>query len=82
MCVFCTELCGITYLFSRNTLRITKASQLESVDPKDKKSVGLGNDDGEFDFDLLKVEFAECNAFSSDASVNIDGLKEWLLKIA
>lgn len=67
-------------MFYRNTLRITKASQLESVDPKDKKNVGLGN--GDFDFDLLKVEFAECHAFSKEDDVDIDQLEKWLLKIA
>lgn len=35
-----------------------------------------------FDFDLLKVDFAECNAFSKDNDVNIDGLRKWLVKIA
>lgn len=70
-------------MFCRNTLRITKASQLESVDPKDRKNVGLlGDSDEEIDFDALKVEFAESNGFSKDDEVDIDGLKEWLIQIA
>lgn len=64
--------------FCRNTLRITKASQLESVDPKAKKNVGSED----FDFESLKVEFVECNAFSKDDSANIEELKKWLVKIA
>lgn len=68
----------VIFLFCRNTLRITKASQLESVDPKAKKNVGAED----FDFDSLKVEFVECNAFSKDGSANIEELKQWLVKIA
>lgn len=70
------------YLCCRNTLRITKASQLESVDPKEKRNITLGTNIGEFDFDSLNVEFAECNAFSKEDSVNIGDLRKWLLKIA
>lgn len=54
---------------------------MESIDPKAKKNVNFGNN-GEFDFDSLKVEFAECNAFSKDDDADIEELKKWLLKIA
>lgn len=70
-------------LYCRNTLRITKSSQLESVDPKAKtNNILVGNSNDEFDFELLKVEFAECNGFGKDEAANIDELKKWLLKVA
>ncbi|GJQ71275.1 SrpRbeta [Trypoxylus dichotomus] len=67
------------------TLQITKTSQLESVDPKTKKSTVLVNGD-KFNFNLLtsvKVDFVNCNAISiENGSPNLDGLEKWLSKIA
>lgn len=65
-------------------MQLTKSNQLESVDPKSKKSVVLV--DGEkFDFDLLssvKVDFADCHALSSEnESPNLAGLESWLSKL-
>ncbi|KAJ3642394.1 hypothetical protein Zmor_025186 [Zophobas morio] len=67
-----------------NTLRITKSSQLDSVDPKARKSASLGTSDSDFSFSSLncKVEFAESFAFNKNGSVDVDQLKKWLSKIA
>lgn len=66
----------------RNTLRVTKSSQLESVDPQTKKAAMLGNPDEDFDFAALhvKVDIAETYAFHKDGSVDIEGLKKWLAR--
>ncbi|KAJ8945040.1 hypothetical protein NQ318_019035 [Aromia moschata] len=60
-----------------NTLRITKSKQLESVDPKAKKTAILGNIDEDFDFAVLhvKVDIAESYACSKNNAVDIEGLK-------
>lgn len=63
-------------------MRVTKASQLESVDPKAKKAALLGNSDEDFDFAALhvKVDIAESCAYHKDGSVDIEGLKKWLAR--
>lgn len=63
-----------------NTLRTTKSSQLESVDPKAKKVSLLGDSEEDFDFGALplKVDIAESYAYHKNGSVNIEGLKKWL----
>lgn len=63
-------------------MRITKSSQLDSVDPKAKKTAMLGNPDEDFDFAALhvKVDFAESYAYHKDGSVDIEGLKKWLTR--
>lgn len=72
------------YLLFRNTLRITKASQLESVDSKSKKNAFLGKDSKEFDFGQLNlnIDFAEVNVTSKYGTKgNIDNLNIWLEKV-
>ncbi|CAH1112805.1 unnamed protein product [Psylliodes chrysocephalus] len=66
-----------------NTLRITKSSQLESVDPKAKRAALLGDPDEDFDFAGLpiKVDIAESYAFHKNGSVDIEGLKKWLARL-
>lgn len=63
-------------------MRITKSSQLDSVDPKAKKTAMLGNPKEEFDFGLvhLKVDFAESYAYHKDGSVDIEGVNKWLAR--
>uniref|UniRef100_A0A6P7G1H8 Signal recognition particle receptor subunit beta n=1 Tax=Diabrotica virgifera virgifera TaxID=50390 RepID=A0A6P7G1H8_DIAVI len=63
-----------------NTLRITKSNQLESVDPKMKKTALLGDPEEDFDFAALplKVDIAESYAYHKNGTVDIDGLKKWL----
>lgn len=70
------------YVCFSNTLRITKSSQLDSVDPKAKRSAILGKNDENFDFNLFNVEFAESCGYSKDNAVRISELEKWLLKIA
>lgn len=70
-----------------NTLRVTKSSQLDSVDPKAKKQVLLGDENAPFNFDALDnlyVEFLESNNYGKDNTddCNVNDLKKWLLKIA
>lgn len=63
-------------------MRITKSSQLDSVDPKAKKAALLGNPDEYFDFGALhvKVDFAESYAYHKDGAIDIEGLKKWLAR--
>ncbi|CAH1170370.1 unnamed protein product [Phaedon cochleariae] len=65
-----------------NTLRITKSSQLESVDPNVKNAAKLGNSNEDFDFAALpmKVDIAESYAFHKNGMVDIEGLKKWLAR--
>lgn len=69
-----------------NTLRVTKSSQLESVDPKTKKNAFLGDEKRDFDFSQLnqKVEFCEANATTKDDkdSINLEELNQWLVKVS
>nr|CAI5831815.1 unnamed protein product [Callosobruchus analis] len=67
-----------------NTLRTTKSSQLESVDPKAKKAATLGDINEYFDFAALglKVDIAESYAYHKNGSVDIEGLKTWFLRQA
>jgi len=67
-----------------NTLRITKSSQLESVDPKSKKSASLGKDDEQFTFDSLpcKVDFVQAYATDKNKECKITDLENWLAKIS
>ncbi|CAH0555451.1 unnamed protein product [Brassicogethes aeneus] len=66
-----------------NTLRFTKAHQLESVDPKSKKTSGLGDMNKDFDFSILpvKVEFAQSFGCNKQKTCNIEELNNWLQKI-
>ncbi|KAG5889249.1 hypothetical protein JTB14_006385 [Gonioctena quinquepunctata] len=63
-----------------NTLRITKSSQLASVDPKAKQIAMLGDPDEDFDFAALplKVDMAESYAFHKNGTYDNEGLKKWL----
>lgn len=72
----------LLFINFRGTLRITKSSQLDSVDPKAKKAAMLYNPNEDFDFGLvhLKVDFAESYACHKDGSVDIEGVKKWLAK--
>lgn len=74
---------NILFKIYRNTLRITKSSQLESVDPKAKRAALLGDPDEDFDFAGLpiKVDIAESYAFHKNGSVDIEGLKKWLARL-
>lgn len=67
----------------RNTLRVTKSNQLDSVDPKAKRALMLGNPEEEFDFAGIhvKVDIAESYAYHKDGVVDIDGLKKWLVRL-
>ncbi|XP_019870565.1 signal recognition particle receptor subunit beta [Aethina tumida] len=67
-----------------NTLRFTKAHQLESVDSKSKKNSGLGDMDKDFEFSELpfKVEFEESYGCNKQKASDLDDLKNWLAKIA
>lgn len=76
-------MCGCLIFYFRNTLRSTKASQLESVDPNEKQSLKLGNDSKDFAFSSLpiKVEIAESAAFNKNGSPDIQQLNNWLTNV-
>ncbi|KAF5298171.1 hypothetical protein FQA39_LY02595 [Lamprigera yunnana] len=64
-----------------NSLRITKSSQLESVDPKGQKLKVLGKEGVDFMFSHLPfpVEFVETSVSSKEK--NTDALEMWLIKL-
>ncbi|KAB0795475.1 hypothetical protein PPYR_12314 [Photinus pyralis] len=64
-----------------NAVRLTKGSQLESVDPKGQKTKYLGKKGTDFGFSQLpcNVQFVEAS-ISSD-SKNIEDIEMWLAKL-
>lgn len=67
-------------MYYRDTLRLTKSSQLESIDGKKNKTV-LGKKKKQFEFShcQMPVEFAEVTSVSQD--VVVEPIKDWLEKI-
>ncbi|XP_015122486.1 signal recognition particle receptor subunit beta [Diachasma alloeum] len=67
-----------------NLVRVTKSSQLEATDASSTNTF-LGKEGKDFEFDdvSMKIEFAECSAFSkeSETSAEIEQLQDWLEKI-
>lgn len=59
---------------------MTKSSQLESVDPKAKKTAILGDISEDFDFAAIhvKVDIAESYGCHKNGTADIEGLKKWL----
>lgn len=68
----------------RDTLRLTKSSQLESIDGKKNKTL-LGKKKKHFEFShcQMQVEFAEVISTESSESqdVFLNPIKDWLDKI-
>lgn len=64
----------------RDTLRLTKANQLESIDGK-KNKVILGKKKKHFEFlhCQMPIEFAEVSASSQE--VDLDPIESWLEKV-
>lgn len=64
----------------RDTLKLTKSNQLESIDGKKNKTV-LGKKKKRFEFAHcpMSIEFAEVISTSQD--VNLESIKDWLEKI-
>lgn len=64
----------------RNTLKLTKSNELESIDGKKNKTI-LGKKKKHFEFShcQMPVEFAEVISASQD--VVLEPVKEWLEKI-
>jgi hypothetical protein len=62
--------------FSRNLVRTTRASELESIDKSTKASEFVGKRGEDFQFEHLSqdVEFLECSAVKGE----IDGLTKWI----
>lgn len=73
---------NLKHFIYRNTLRVTKSNQLESVDPKTKQAAMLGDPNAEFDFSMLdvKIDLAESYAFHKNGSIDLEGLNKWLLR--
>lgn len=68
-------------LFFRNTLRVTKGSQLESIDSSKNKSNVLGKEGKEFEFSSIpKITFGESTALFKDENepADLKGLTQWL----
>lgn len=64
----------------RDTLRLTKSNQLESIDGEKNKTI-LGKKKKHFDFShcQMPIEFAEVISASQD--INLEPVKEWLEQI-
>ncbi|KAF4524844.1 hypothetical protein B566_EDAN014695 [Ephemera danica] len=70
-----------------NTLRTTKSSQLESISESGERTIFLGKESKDFEFEHLgpiRVDFAESTAFNKekDTSPDLSQVEEWLSKIA
>lgn len=54
------------------------------MDPKARRSKILADGDKDFTFASLnyKIDFAESSAFNKSGAIDIDELKNWLLKVA
>ncbi|XP_076250054.1 signal recognition particle receptor beta [Rhynchophorus ferrugineus] len=67
-----------------NTLRNTQLNQLEQLDAKEHTNSKLGDISKDFSFANLycKVDFTESYAFSKNGSVDLEGLKKWVGKLA
>jgi len=61
-----------------NALRVTKSSQLESVDQKGRKSVVLGKEGMDFSFATLSIKVEFVNAVASGDRVDMNELEIWL----
>lgn len=72
----------MVFLIYRNTLRVTKSSQLDSVDEKGKTSTYLGKEGVDFDFSTLplNVEFIETSV-NKDTD-NLVNFEKVLIKIS
>jgi hypothetical protein len=72
---------------SRNVLRTTKSSQLESTNEVANNNIFLGKKEKDFEFVHLlpiKVDFAESSATNVDPETpaELDALEKWLIHIA
>lgn len=67
-------------IFFRDTLKLTKANQLESIDGKKTKTL-LGKKKKHFEFShcQMPIEFAEITASSQD--IVLEPITNWLDKI-
>lgn len=70
-----------------NTLRTTKSSQLESISESGERTIFLGKESKDFEFEHLgpiHVDFAESTAFNKekDTSPDLSQVEQWLSKIA
>lgn len=69
-----------------NLVRVTKSSQLQSVDPSvSNSSTYLGKPGKDFEFSHLgsKIEFAECSANTGDDDnpADMKALQDWIAKL-
>lgn len=76
----------IDFFYFSNLLRVTKSSQLQSVDPsQSNNSTFLGKQGKDFEFSHLncKVDFAESSACTGDDEnpTDLKGLEEWIAKL-
>ena len=75
------------FLFSRNTLRVTRSAALKDTSTSGNNNTYLGKRNKDFAFaDLkpIKVEFAECSALGKDenSEPDIGQIEDWLMKVA
>jgi hypothetical protein len=76
----------ILSLIFRNLVRVTKSSQLQSVDPSQSNNFKyLGKQGKDFEFSHLgcKVEVAECSANTGDDDnpADMKSLEDWVSKL-
>ncbi|KAK5645382.1 hypothetical protein RI129_006682 [Pyrocoelia pectoralis] len=64
-----------------NAVRLTKASQLESVDPKGQKTKFLGSKGGDFQFSQLPCDVQFVEASISPDRTNTEAIEMWLANI-